>query len=122
MCPMIDNPTRCEICAIIRFLHTTNVSATEIHCELCAVYGKNVMSEGTVLQWCRIFKHERKNVHDGERSGRPSVVSDDLVQNVDPKILKYGPSKFQNFRVNFHKCSSETSVDLQHGVISQKTE
>jgi hypothetical protein len=53
-----------------------------------AVYGQNVMSEGTVRQWCRMFKDERTNVHDEERSGRPSVVSDDLVQSVDQKICE----------------------------------
>jgi hypothetical protein len=50
------------------------------------VYGKNVMSEETVRQWCRMFKNGRRNVHDGERSVRPSVVSDDLAQSVDQKI------------------------------------
>jgi hypothetical protein len=28
----------------------------EIHHELLAVYGQNIMSEGTVRQWCRMFK------------------------------------------------------------------
>jgi hypothetical protein len=33
------------------------MSAEEIHCELCTVvYGQDVMSEGTVRQWCRMFK------------------------------------------------------------------
>jgi hypothetical protein len=36
MCPAIDNPASCEILAIIRFLHTKNMSAAEIHRELCA--------------------------------------------------------------------------------------
>jgi hypothetical protein len=45
---MIDNPASCKICDVIRFLHAKNMSAAEIHCELCtAVYGQNVMSEGT---------------------------------------------------------------------------
>jgi hypothetical protein len=39
----------------------------EIHRELrAAVYGQNVMSEGNVRQWCRMFKDERTNVHDEE--------------------------------------------------------
>jgi hypothetical protein len=53
-----------------------------------AVYGQNVLIEGTVRQWCRMFKDGRTNVHDEERSGRPSVVSDDLVQSVDQKICE----------------------------------
>jgi transposase len=41
-----------------------------------AVYRQNVISEGFVRQWCRMFKDGRTNVHDEERSGRPSVVSE----------------------------------------------
>jgi hypothetical protein len=67
MCPAIDNPSSCEIRAVNRFLHAKNVSAAEIHSELCAaVYGQNVMCEGTVGQWCRMFKDGRTNVHDEE--------------------------------------------------------
>jgi hypothetical protein len=53
------------------------------------VYGQNVMSEGTVRQWCRMFKDGWANkCSDEERSGRPSVVSDDLVQSVDQIICE----------------------------------
>jgi hypothetical protein len=45
---MIDNPASCEIRTVIRFLRVKSMSAAEIHRELCAVYGQNVMSEGTV--------------------------------------------------------------------------
>jgi hypothetical protein len=37
------------------------------------------MSKGTLRQWRRISKDGGTNVHDEEQSGRPSVVSDDLV-------------------------------------------
>jgi hypothetical protein len=50
MCPVIDNPTSCEIHTVICFFHAKNMSAVEIHHELCMVYGQNVMSEGTVTQ------------------------------------------------------------------------
>jgi transposase len=79
MCPVIDNSASCEIRAIIRLLHAKNMTSAEIHLELCVVYGQNVGSEGTVRKWCRMFKDGRTNVQDEERSGRPHVVSDDLV-------------------------------------------
>jgi hypothetical protein len=86
MCPVIDNPTSSEISAIC-FLRAKNMSDAEIHCELCAtVYERNVMSGGTLRQWSRMFKDGRTNVHDEERSGRLSVVSDDFVRSVDQKI------------------------------------
>jgi hypothetical protein len=52
MCPAIDNSTSCEIRAVICFLHTKNMSAAEVHHEVCVVYSQNVMSEGTARQWC----------------------------------------------------------------------
>jgi hypothetical protein len=49
MCHAIDNPSICEIRAVIHFLHAKNMNAVEIHCELCtAVYSLSVVSEGTV--------------------------------------------------------------------------
>jgi hypothetical protein len=66
MCPAIDNPTSCEICIAVHFLHVRNVRAVEIHSELCVVYDQNVISEGTAEQWCRMFKYGGTNVHDKE--------------------------------------------------------
>jgi hypothetical protein len=40
------------------------LSTAEIHHDLCTVYGQNVISEGTVRQWGRMFKDGRTNVHD----------------------------------------------------------
>jgi hypothetical protein len=88
------------------------MTAAEIRRELFAVYGRNVMSEGTVRQWCGMFKDGQINVHSEERSDRLSVVSDDLVQSVDLKFVKDGASQFHNFRVNFHKFHALFSTRL----------
>jgi hypothetical protein len=48
MCPATDNPASCEIRSVNRVLHAKNMSAAEIHRELCAVHGQNVMIEGTL--------------------------------------------------------------------------
>jgi hypothetical protein len=51
MCPAIDNSDSCKIRAVVRFLRAENISAAEIHRELCAaVYSQNIMNEGTVKQ------------------------------------------------------------------------
>jgi hypothetical protein len=47
MSPAIDNPASCEIHTVIHFLHAKNTSDAKLHCELCALYGQNIMSEGT---------------------------------------------------------------------------
>jgi hypothetical protein len=82
MCPATDNPASRKIHTVIHFLHTKNMSAAEIHCELCVIYSHNVMSDGTVRQWCSKFKDGQTNIHDEQRSSQPSVVGDDLVQSV----------------------------------------
>jgi hypothetical protein len=70
--------------------------AAEIYRELyAAVYGRNAMNEATVRQWWRMFKDGQTNVHDQERSGQPSVVTDDLVQIVDKNLWK---TALHNFR------------------------
>jgi hypothetical protein len=61
MCHVIDNLVSFEIRTVIHFLHTKNITAVEIHRELCMVYGQNVMSEGTVRLWCRMFKDRQVN-------------------------------------------------------------
>jgi hypothetical protein len=53
---IIDNPASCEIQTVIHFFLAKDMSAMEIHCELCAAYSRNVMNEGTVRQWGRMFK------------------------------------------------------------------
>jgi len=42
------------------------------------VYGDNAMSDSMVRKWVRMFNEGRENVHDEERSGRPSLANDDL--------------------------------------------
>jgi transposase len=112
LCLAIDNPASCEIRTVIRFLHAINMNAAEIHNELCAVYGKNIMSKGTVRRCCRMFKDGRTNVHNEERNGRPSAVSDNFIQSFDQKNCERRHFTIQKFRVNFHKFHAFSSTRL----------
>ena len=73
---------------VIRFVMANNLSVANIHRELCTLHGQNVMSEGVVHQWIRLFKNGRTNIHNEERSGRPYVVSDELIQKIMKKSAK----------------------------------
>jgi hypothetical protein len=42
LCPLIDNPAIYKICVVIHFLQAKNMSAMEIHHDLCAVYGQDI--------------------------------------------------------------------------------
>ncbi len=37
-------------------------------------------------KWVRFFKNEKTNIHDEERSSRPSPVNVDLVNKVNEKV------------------------------------
>jgi histone-lysine N-methyltransferase SETMAR len=82
----IDSPADCEIRSVIRFLNARNVAPVDIHRQICEVYGDNAMSDGMVRKWVRMFNDGRVTVHDEARSGRPSVVTDDLVEQVNNRI------------------------------------
>jgi hypothetical protein len=76
LCPAIDNPVSCGVRSVNRFLHSKKMNAAEVHRELCAVYGQNLMSERSIRQWCKMSKDGRTNVHDEERIGRPFICSE----------------------------------------------
>jgi hypothetical protein len=60
------------------------------------------MSDGTVRR-CRMFSEGRTNVHDDERSGHPSLVTADLLDQVNEKI-----------RQNRRSAMSELSTHFPH--------
>jgi len=44
----IEGAADCEIRSVIRFLTARNVLPSEIHYQICQVYGDNAMSDGMV--------------------------------------------------------------------------
>jgi len=71
--------------SIIRFLNAKGERPAEIHKQIVAVCG-NVMNWQNVTKWCREFSEGRTDVHDEQRSGRPSLISYDLLQEIEEKI------------------------------------
>jgi hypothetical protein len=65
MAVSIQNPTKCEVRTVIRFLHAKGETAAEIHRQLLSVYGEDVMNRQNVARWCREFEAGRNDVHDG---------------------------------------------------------
>lgn len=86
MSKKIETPAACEIRSVIRFLNARGTKPVEIYRQICDVYGEEAMSDSMVRRWVRLFNEGRKNVHDDERSGRPSLVNDDMVRAVEEKI------------------------------------
>jgi len=72
--------------SIIRFLNAKVERPAEIHKQIVAVYG-NVMNRQNVTKWYREFPEGRTDVQDEQRSVRPSLISDDLLQETEREIL-----------------------------------
>jgi len=60
----IEGAANCEIRSVIHFLKARNVLLSDIHHQICQVYGDNAMSDGMVRKWVQMFNEGRENVHD----------------------------------------------------------
>jgi hypothetical protein len=70
----IQSPAKCEVHSVIRFLNAKGECPVGIHKQIVAVYG-NIINQQNVTKWCHEFS-KRTDVHDEQRSGRPSLISD----------------------------------------------
>ena len=85
MAAPIQSPAKCEVRSVIRFLNAKGERPAEINKQIVAVYG-NVMNRQNMTKWFREFSEGRTDVHDEQRSGRPSLISDDLLQETEGEI------------------------------------
>lgn len=112
MAHKIDNPATCEVRSVIRFLNAENVRPSEIHRRITEVYGTGTMDESSVRRWVRNFKQGRDNVHDEERSGRPSLITDDLKKRVDDFIRKDRRVKLSELSKQFPEISRSLLYEI----------
>ena len=71
MAAPIQSRAKCEVRSVIRFFIAKGERPAEIHKKIVAIYG-NVINRQNVTKWCREFSEGRTDVHDEQRSGRPS--------------------------------------------------
>jgi len=110
----IEGAADCEILSVIRFLNARNVLPSEIHHQICQLYGDNAMSDGRVRKLVRMFNEGRENVHDEARSGRPSLMNDDLVRKVNERV--HDNRRFTIFYLSLHL--PQISRTLLYNIVS----
>lgn len=71
---------------------------TEIFTRIKTVYGESVANRTNV-------KEGRTNIHDEQRSRRPSILNYELVQNIE-ETIREDRRLTQNFH-NLHGCSTQ---------------
>ncbi|KAG5324822.1 MOS1T transposase, partial [Pseudoatta argentina] len=69
--------------SVIRYLVWKGKTPVEVYNEVKTAYGDTGMNRTSVFKWCREFKNGRTSVHDDQRSGRPSILTDDIVKKIE---------------------------------------
>ena len=82
MAEPIKSPAKCAVRSVIIFLNAKGERPAEIHKQTAVVYG-NVMNQQNVTKWCSEFSERRTDVHDEQRSGRPSLISYELLHEIE---------------------------------------
>ena len=108
----IEGAANCEIRYVIRFLNAMNVLLSEIHHQICQVYGDNAMGDGVVRKWVRMFNEVRENVQDEARSWRPSLVNDDLVRKVNERVHDDRRSTISDLSLHFPQIPKTLLYDI----------
>ena len=85
---------------------------SEIHHQICQVYGDNAMSDGVVRKWVRMFNEGRENVHDEARSGRSSLVNNDLVRKVNERVRDDRRFTISDLSLHFPRISRTLLYDI----------
>jgi hypothetical protein len=87
MAAPIRSPAKCKVRSVVRFLKAKGERPAKIHRQIVAVYG-NVMNWQNVTKWCRELCEGRTDVHDEQWSCRPSLISNDLLQEIEEKLAQ----------------------------------
>jgi len=76
------------------------------------MYGGNALSDGIARKWVRMFNEGPENVHDEARSGRPSLVNDDLVRKVNERIRDVRHFTISDLSLHFPQISRILLYDI----------
>jgi len=71
-----------------------------------------MMSDGMVRKWVWMFNEGRENVHDEARSGRPSLMNDDLVRNVKERVCDDRRFTISDLSLHFPQISRTLLCDI----------
>ena len=85
---------------------------SEIHHQICQVYGDNAMSDGMVRKWVRIFNGGREKVHDEARIGSSFLVNDDFVRKFNERVREDRRFTFSSLSLHLSQISRTLLYDI----------
>ena len=84
------------------------------------MYCDNAMSDGMVRKCVRMFNEGRENVHGEARSGRPSLVYDDLVRTVNERVRDDRRFTISDLSLHFTQISRTLLYDIVSSHLGRK--
>jgi hypothetical protein len=57
-------------------------TTVEVYNEVKTAYCANAMNRTSLFKWCHEFKNGHTSVYDDQRSGRPSIVTEEIVEKI----------------------------------------
>jgi transposase len=103
--------------SVIRVLNAKGERPAEIHRQIVAVYSE-FMNRQNVTKWCRKFSEGWTDVNDGQRSGRPSLIPDGLLQKIEGEIRA---NRRRTIR-ELHNIITEVSKTILHEAVTENLE
>jgi len=88
------------------------VLPSNIHHQICQVYGDNAVIDGMVRKCVKMFNEGRENVHDEARSGRLSLVNDGLVRKVNEIVRDDRRFTISDLSLHFPQISRTLLYDI----------
>jgi transposase len=79
----IQSPAKCEVRSVVQFLNAKGKNVQQKFTNKLLLFMVILLNLQNVTKWCREFFKRRADVHDEQRSGRPSLISDDLLQEIE---------------------------------------
>jgi hypothetical protein len=102
MASPIQSPAKCEVRSSYDF-STKREGRAEIHKQICSVYA-NVMNRQILTKWCCEFFEGRDGVHKEQRIDKSSLISDELLQEIEGEIRANRRMKIKSCITSFPKC------------------
>ena len=90
---------------------------SQIHHQICQVYGDNAMGDGKVRKWVRMFNEGRQNVHCEARSGGPSLANAGLVRKVNERVRDDTRFTISDLSLHFPQISRTLVYDIVNSLL-----
>jgi transposase len=102
--------------SVVRFLWAKELSAKDVHEEMCPVYGGKCLSCKAVHNWVEKFYQGRSKVADDARPGRPVEIATEVTQQQLEELVRADRRTTTNSVATALGCTHGLAYSIMHVV------